>query len=106
MRAAFPASAAHRPGGAPIARRENSAAAARELAGSAGGMLDRSSALTATVRAGILRQAFMCIGMPAQPVAGRAAAAGAADSPPGGGFPWRSLGSPDPHAKAYDCAHF
>jgi len=41
MRAAFPASAAHRPGGAPIARRENSAAAARELAGSAGGQLAR-----------------------------------------------------------------
>jgi len=36
MRAAFPASAARRTGGAPIARRENSAAAARELAGSAG----------------------------------------------------------------------
>ena len=41
MRAAFPASASHRPGEAPIARRENSAAAARELAGSAGGLLTR-----------------------------------------------------------------
>jgi len=38
MRAAFLASASHRPGGAPIARGENSAAAARELAGSAGGV--------------------------------------------------------------------
>src|SRR5215467_15624667 len=37
MRAAFPASAARRTGGAPIARRENSVAAVRELAGSAGG---------------------------------------------------------------------
>jgi hypothetical protein len=36
MRAAFPASAARRTMGAPIARRENRAAAARELAGSAG----------------------------------------------------------------------
>jgi len=47
MRAAFPASAAHRPGGAPIARRENSAAAARELAGFAGGLLARGGELGA-----------------------------------------------------------
>ena len=43
MRAAFPASGARRTGEAPIARRENSAAAARELAGSAGGLLARGS---------------------------------------------------------------
>jgi len=39
MRAAFPASAARRTKEAPAAHRENSAAAVRELAGSAGGPL-------------------------------------------------------------------
>jgi hypothetical protein len=39
MHAAFPASAARCGGWAPFARRENSVAAARALAGSAGGLL-------------------------------------------------------------------
>jgi len=41
MHAAFPVSGAHCAGWAPFARRENSVAAARELAGSAGGLLPR-----------------------------------------------------------------